>query len=294
MNKSILSKTSPSIQRLIAVVTATVFVAIILLNMIIVHDDEVAVITRFGKSHKVIKNPGIYFIIPIIDSSNTISKKVSETYIQPIQISTKDRRELYIEAYAIWQLSDPVLFIYTSGGKQPSTIIDDYLSGAIPSTASTFTYGDIKSPLDGTTNLEAALKKEIGNKAFQNGIIIKDVFIKSLYLSSKSEETVIARMKVNCEKIATSIITEGENESAIIKKNGDREAALVSKKAELQVAASKADADSAAALIYSKSYGKDIEFYKFIKTLEIYKNNLRDKTTITFPADSPFAKYLLK
>lgn len=280
MNKSSLDKKFPSLQKYVVLVIAAIFLVIIMLNVRVVHDDEVAVITRLGKSHKVIKNPGIYMLIPFIDSSNTISKKVSETYIQPVQISTKDRRELYVEAYAVWQLSDPVLFIYTNGGKQPATIIDDYLSSAIPSASSTFSYEDIKSPENGNSNLETVLKKEIGDKAYQNGIIIKDVFIKSLYLSPKSEETVIERMKTDCEKIAASIVSDGEDESNKIKQSGDREADLITKRAELLVITSRAEADAAAAKIYAKSYGKDLEFYRFTKALELYKSGLKDKTTI--------------
>ena len=293
MNKTTIDK-NPSFQRLIELALAAVFIVIILFNMMIVHDDEVAVITRLGKSHKVIQNPGIYFKIPFIDASNTISKKISETYVQPIQSNTKDRRELYIEAYAIWQLNDPVLFIYTNSGKQPSAIIDGYLSAAIPSSATNFTYMEIKSPLDDTYNLETVLKKKIEEKAVQNGITIKDVFIKSLYLSSKSEKTVVDRMKIESEKLVEAIIAEGESESGKIKQAGDREASLITKKADFQVNTSRAAADSEAAKLYAKSYGKDLEFYNFTKALELYKKNLKDKTTIIFPANSPFAKYLMK
>ena len=293
MNKTNIDK-NPSLQRLIELALAAVFIVIILFNMMVVHDDEVAVITRLGKSHKVIKTPGIYFKIPFIDSSNTISKKISETYIQPILANTKDRRELYIEAYAVWQLSDPVLFIYTNSGKQPSSIIDGYLSAAIPSSATNFTYAEIKSPLNDTYNLEVVLKKKIEEKAVQNGITIKNVFIKSLYLSSNSEKTVIDRMKLDSEKLVETIISEGVTESDKIKQAGDREASIVTKKADFQVNTGRAAADSEAARLYAKSYGKDLEFYNFTKALELYKNNLKDKTTIIFPANSPFAKYLMK
>ncbi len=272
----------------------TFIVVITLMNTIIIHDDEVAIITRLGKSHKVVKNPGIYMLIPFIDSSNTISRKVTETLVDPVQITTSDRRELFVEAYAIWQLSDPVIFIYTNGGKQPSTLVGDYLSSAIPSAASDYSYENIKSPLEGSMSLEDTLKKEVGDKAYQNGIVIKDIFIKSIYLSTKSEQTVIERMKTDCEKIAASILEEGQDESSKIKQDGDREAALITKKAELEVSTTRAEADTEAAKIYAESYGKDVEFYRFIRTLELYRSNLKDKTTIVFPADSPFAKYLIK
>lgn len=294
MNKQIIDKRISVIRKYIALTIAAALLVIIMLNVMVVHDDEVAVITRLGKSHKVIKNPGIYLLIPFIDSSNSISKKISETYIQPVQITTKDRREVYIEAYATWQLSDPVLFIYTNGGKQPSTIIDDYLSSAIPTSSSNFSYEEIKSPGNSGSNLETVLKKQIGDRAYQNGIIIKGVYIKSLYLSAKSEETVIERMKTDCEKIAASILADGEQESSQIKKAGDRDADLITKKAELAVTTNRAEADSLAAQIYAKSYGKDLEFYQFTKTLELYKAQLKDNTTIYFSADSPFAKYLVK
>lgn len=280
--------------RYILFTVVTIFAAILFLNTIIIHDDEVAIISRLGKSHKVVNRSGIYVLIPFIDSSTTISKKVTETIAVPILVTTKDRRELYVEAYAIWQLSNPVLFIYTNGGKDPSSLIEGYLSGAIPSAANSLSYEEIKASNNSAGGIEGKLKKEIGDKAFQNGIDVKDVFIKSVYLSTKSEETVIARMKTDCEKIAASIIAEGQDESRQIKAAGDREATLISKKAELEVSTSRSAADIEAAKIYSASYGKDLEFYEFVNTLELYKESLKDQTTIIFPGNSPFAKYLVK
>ncbi len=55
----------------------------------------------------------------------------------------------------------------------------------------------------------------------------------------------------------------------------------------------KAEGDQEAARIYSNTYSKNIEFYKFWQALESYKAVLKDKRKI-FSTDMDFFKYLHK
>ena len=52
------------------------------------------------------------------------------------------------------------------------------------------------------------------------------------------------------------------------------------------------EGDAEAIKIYADSYNKDPEFYKFLRTLDAYKNSFKDKTTVVLSADSEFLEYL--
>lgn len=268
---------------------------ILLINIMIISDNQVAAIFRLGKPTRIIYQPGIYLKIPFVENSYVISKKLSETTSQPVLVTTTDRRDIYIEAYALWQMNDPNMFIYTRRGKQPAEIIDNVLATMIPKVAKGFDYQSIK---DGTdvkySKVELELKKVISALALEYGIVIKDVFIKSINLSSTGEQAVISKMNFDCEKTATQIISEGTLEAKKITSEADNKADIITKKAEYEVSSARALADKEAAVIYARSYSKDVEFYKFIKSLLLLKDNLTTDSTIVFPSDSPIARYLMK
>ena len=54
------------------------------------------------------------------------------------------------------------------------------------------------------------------------------------------------------------------------------------------------NADAEVTRIYANAYGKDPEFYNFIKTLETYKNTIDSTTQFILSTDNPYLKYLGK
>ncbi len=53
-------------------------------------------------------------------------------------------------------------------------------------------------------------------------------------------------------------------------------------------------ADAQAARIYADAYGKDPEFYSFLRKLEAYEKFLNEKSTIVIPSDSPLLDLLIE
>ena len=46
--------------------------------------------------------------------------------------------------------------------------------------------------------------------------------------------------------------------------------------------------------IYAAAYGKDAEFYKFMRTMEAYRKILDQETTLILSTDAPLFNYLEK
>jgi membrane protease subunit HflC len=53
-------------------------------------------------------------------------------------------------------------------------------------------------------------------------------------------------------------------------------------------------ADATAAAIYANAYGKDPEFYRFIRSLESYRKSMRDNAKMVISTDSDYYRYLQK
>jgi modulator of FtsH protease HflC len=54
----------------------------------------------------------------------------------------------------------------------------------------------------------------------------------------------------------------------------------------------KGEGDAEAARVYSQAYGKNPQFYKFLRTLESYKKILNEKTSIILSGDSELLRLL--
>ena len=52
------------------------------------------------------------------------------------------------------------------------------------------------------------------------------------------------------------------------------------------------DLDAEAANIYAAAYNKDADFYRFMRTMEIYKETLDKETVLVLSTDGEFLKYL--
>ena len=54
----------------------------------------------------------------------------------------------------------------------------------------------------------------------------------------------------------------------------------------------KGEGDAEAIRIYGEAFGKDPQFYEFVRTLETYEKTIDDNTTLILPSTAEILKYL--
>ena len=100
------------------IITAIIVMfALVLIIMIpsfkIVRQNEVMFIERFGKFHRILDQPGIYFIIPLIDR-NIETVSLEEMHFDK-KLKYKDEETIkYIEVSYDMQVFEPKTFVYGS------------------------------------------------------------------------------------------------------------------------------------------------------------------------------------
>jgi len=127
----------------------------------------------------------------------------------------------------------------------------------------------------------------------QYGINVVDVRIKRLNLPEQNKQSVYARMRAERERIARGYRSEGKAEAQKIRAEADRERATLLANAEAEAAKLQGEGEAEAARIYADAYRGHEDFYRFLRTLQVYEKTLRDNTTLVLPADSPFLSLLL-
>ena len=111
-----------------------ILVVLILLNasLYVVSETEQVVVTRLGEPVRdPVTKPGLKIKWPFVETANFFDKRFLEWDGDPNQVPTKDKRYIWVDTYARWRISDPLLFfkrLQNEMGAQSR--LDDIIDGA--------------------------------------------------------------------------------------------------------------------------------------------------------------------
>jgi membrane protease subunit HflC len=125
------------------------------------------------------------------------------------------------------------------------------------------------------------------------GIHTSGVLIKGLTYVQEVKEKVEDRMIEERERIAKKYTSEGEGEYEKIMGDKEREIKTILSEAYKTAKQIEGIADANATEIYAKAFGKDPDFYRFWKTLELYEEYIGgDKTRLILGTDNPLLEII--
>ena len=110
----------------------TFFAVIIVMDgFYIVNETEQAIITQFGNPvGEAITEPGLNFKIPFIQKVNYFEKRYLEWDGDRNQVPTKDKKFIFVDTYARWQITDPLQYFQRLGDERGAqSRLDDILDG---------------------------------------------------------------------------------------------------------------------------------------------------------------------
>ena len=272
-----------------------IIAVLILANLTLFTVDETkqAIVLQFGKPVRAIKESGLNWKLPFIQNVRYFEDRLLIYDSAPTEIITKDKKTLIVDNYARWRIINPLTFLQTVrdiNGAQ--TRLDDIVYSELRVDLGLFNMSEIVS--EKREAIMERVTKICNEKANTYGIEIVDVRIKRVDLPPENEKYIFERMKAERERIAKQYRAEGEEESAKIIAETEKEKTVILAEAYKTAQILKGEGDAEAAKIYTESFNQDPEFYKFLRTLEAYKNTFKDKTTLLFSSESEFLKYLNK
>ncbi|MFH2064035.1 MAG: protease modulator HflC [Pseudomonadota bacterium] len=307
----------------IILILVAVFGIVLYASAFIVDETEQVVVTRFGKVVGAPKlDPGLNFKIPIIDIANFFPKNLQQWDGESGQIPTLDKTYIWVDTFARWRIVDPVKFFQTVGNTLNAMgRLDDIIDSAVRNFVTSYDLiesvrngnrrlvFDIegqdtlivvdgkKSPVAsyrvnfGRGKITQGIREQAQPKLVEFGIELVDVKLKRINYVEEVRRTVYDRMIAERKQIAEKFRSEGRGEAK--KWLGKKEKDLNQITSEAYKAAQeiKGQADATVTRTLAEAYGKDPEFYSFIKTLEIYNSSLDAKSSVVLSTDSEFLKY---
>ncbi len=280
-------------------------------SVFVVDEGQQAIVTRFGKPVGEVRYAGMGFKLPFIEEVHRFEKRILKWDGDPNQITTKEKKFIWVDTTARWRIKDPLRFYMTVAsiaGAQSrlDDIIDSVVRDAISgnylvdlvrgSTYKPPVGGYAEEVLDnkGRRNREQILSDIIEKASASTpeyGIELIDVQVKRLNYIDKVLEKVYERMISERNKVAAEYRSEGEGTKAEILGEMEKELRRIRSEAFKTSTEIKGKADAKAAAIYAEAYSLDAEFYSFFKTLESIEKTATGNSKMVISTDSEFFKF---
>ena len=104
---------------------------ILMMSVYVVKEPEQVIVTQFGKPvGDPVLTPGLKFKLPIIQKVHRFEKRFLEWDGDPNQLPTRDKRFIWVNMYARWRITDPLLYFQRLRDERGAqTRLDDILDG---------------------------------------------------------------------------------------------------------------------------------------------------------------------
>ncbi|KMS54348.1 membrane protease subunit HflC [Novosphingobium barchaimii LL02] len=230
----------------------------LMLSVIIVPEDQQAVVVRTGKPVNVYNaysekadfgqtDAGVHFRIPLIEQVIRIDKRLLSVDMQQQQVLSTDQQRLNVDAYARYRIVDPVRMVESAGTAERVTQqLEPILSSAVRQELGRRTFQSLLTAERG--DAMENIRKSLDHEAREYGAQIVDVRIKRADLPEGALAAAFTRMEAGRQEEAKTIAARGQRDAQIIR----------------------ADADAQASKIYAAAFGKDASFYDFYRAMQSY------------------------
>ncbi|WP_395243253.1 SPFH domain-containing protein [Agromyces sp. MMS24-K17] len=188
----------------ILVIAGIVAIVLFFMSVKIVKQYERGVVLRFGRLHGV-RDPGIRFIIPIVDVMTKVSLRIVTLPIQSQGIITRDNVSVGVSAVAYYRVVDAV----------KSVIAIENVQSAIDQIAQTtlrkvIGQHHLDEALSDTAILNASIREILDVTTAEWGVQVTLVELKDILLPDSMKRAMARQAEAEREKRAKIIAAEGE------------------------------------------------------------------------------------
>ena len=257
---------------------------------------EVAVVTFFGKPIKTIVEPGLNVRAPWpLHEVVRFDKRTQMLSVKPTEVLTRDKKNLVVETFVLWRVSDPERFLEAVGTTDTAeTQLSDLVISKIAAALGRREFSDLMTD-SGTKEpmLPAELLPDIASIGGKRlGIDVIDVQLRHIGLPLQNEQSIYERMRAERSRIANAYRSEGEERAQSIRAEADRKAAEILANADKESMGIRARADGTAARIYANAYAADPEFYLFMRKLQTADTLLEPGSVLVVDSEGPLFEAL--
>ena len=310
----------------LTVVIALLVVFLMMGPFYIVDEGSQVVVTRFGKIIDSHNDAGLYFKMPFVDQVTVYPKRILSLDGEAYRIPTKENQFIILDATSRWRIADPEKFYQSlktldNAYNRLADIVDSATrtviaqnrlsevvrtsnlinENIVTDVSLNDSENQIESLINARTTSEVVTKgrrqlsfemvEEARKMTNEYGIELIDILPRQIKYSDEMTDSVYNRMIKERNQVAEAYRSKGEGDKAEWLGKLEKDKLTIESEAYRKAEEIKGQADAEAAAIYAEAYDVDKEFYSFWKSLESYKQTLKNFDT-TFTTDMDYFDYL--
>ena len=265
-------------------------------SVFVVSELERAVLLEFGKVISADIKPGLHLKKPFINEVRKFDARVLTLDANPERFLTLEKKAVIVDSFAKFKVNDAQLFYTATSGdeRRAEALLRQRINNGLRNEISKRSLHEVVS--GERDELMSVLTLRLDEVARQElGVEVVDVRVKRIDLPPEVSQSVYDRMNTERDIEAREHRAQGQELAAGIRADASKQREVILAEAYADAEGIRGDGDAGAAALYAAAFSRDIEFYKFYRSMAAYQRTFADKSDVMIiDPDSEFFKYLNK
>jgi membrane protease subunit HflC len=272
------------------IILAVIAIAVYL-SIFIVSQTQQALVLRFGQVVREVKDPGLYYKLPLIDNVVYFDRRILDLDSPPLEIIASDQKRLVVDAWGRYKIVNPLLFYQSVGSVEVAeSRLATFVNSAVRQVLGDATF--IQLVRDERAELMSRITARVDREARSLGVEVVDVKIRRADLPEANSQAIYERMQTERQQEATQIRALGEQQARRIRAEADRTATVIVAEAQKLSEQTRGRGEADRNGILAKAFNADPEFFAFYRSMQAYQQGLggTDTRWVISP-DSEFFRF---
>ena len=272
------------------IILAVIAIAVYL-SVFIISQTQQALVLRFGRVVEEIKEPGLYYKLPLVDNVVYFDNRILDLDSPPLEIIASDQKRLVVDAWGRYRIIDPLLFFQSVGSiAVADSRLSTFTNSAVRQVLGEATF--IQLVRDERAELMSRITARVDREARGLGIEMLDVKIRRADLPEANSQAIYQRMQTERQQEATQIRALGEQQARRIRAEADRTAVVIVAEAQRESEEVRGRGEADRNNILAGAFNADPDFFGFYRSMQAYEAGLGNTDTRwVISPDSEFFRY---
>ena len=261
-------------------------------SVFVVSELERAVLLEFGKVISADIKPGLHLKKPFINEVRKFDARVLTLDANPERFLTLEKKAVIVDSFAKFKVNDAQLFYTATSGdeRRAEALLRQRINNGLRNEISKRSLHEVVS--GERDELMSVLTLRLDEVARQElGVEVVDVRVKRIDLPPEVSQSVYDRMNTERDIEAREHRAQGQELAAGIRADASKQREVILAEAYADAEGIRGDGDAGAAALYAAAFSRDIEFYKFYRSMAAYQRTFADKSDVMIiDPDSEFFK----
>ncbi len=257
----------------------------------IVHQNEQALVLRFGEPLPAVMTPGLKWKVPFIDTVEKFDKRILDLDTTEQEVTAADQQRLIVDAYARYRIVNLLKFYQNVRYEdRVREVVGPLIESEIRRVLGSATLQEVVK--DKRESLMKQIATQVNLEGRDYGLEVVDVRIKRADLPKENLVKVYDRMRADRVREATELRAQGEAESNRVRANADKDVTIIKATATQKSDEIRGDGEAERSRIFADAFGRDQDFFRFYRSMQAYSTALKPADTrMLLSPKSDFFRY---